>query len=46
MSFSGSGDKASVNIVKDEIDELIKDHKVMVFSKTTCMLDIYFLGYQ
>ncbi|CAF0725136.1 unnamed protein product [Rotaria sordida] len=36
MSSSGSGDKASGNSIKDEINQLIKDHKVMVFSKTSC----------
>ncbi|CAF0746216.1 unnamed protein product [Rotaria sordida] len=36
MSSSGSGDKASGNSIKDEINQLIKDHKVMVFSKTNC----------
>ncbi|CAF0733659.1 unnamed protein product [Rotaria sp. Silwood1] len=36
MSSSGSGDKASGNSVSDEINQLLKDHKVIVFSKTYC----------
>ncbi|CAF0795931.1 unnamed protein product [Rotaria sordida] len=43
MSSSGSGDKASGNSIKDEINQLIKDHKVMVFSKTSL---IFFLLYK
>ena len=41
MSSSGSGDKAGKNSVSDEIKQMIKDHKVMVFSKTYCTSEFY-----
>jgi len=36
MSASGSGDKSGSNSVDDKVKQLIKDHKVIVFSKTHC----------
>jgi hypothetical protein len=39
MSSSGSGDNTTIN---DKIKELIKDNKVMVFSKTYCMSEFIF----
>jgi len=41
MSSSGSGDKTTIS---DKINELIKDNKVMVFSKTYCMSEYIFLN--
>jgi hypothetical protein len=36
MSASGSGGKCGKNPVAEEIDQLITNHKVVVFSKTFC----------
>ena len=42
MSSSGSGDKSGKNDLNDQINQLISENKVMVFSATYCMLEIYF----
>jgi hypothetical protein len=41
MPVSGSGDNASKDAIADKVQQLINDHKVMVFSKTYC---IFFLN--
>ena len=37
MSASGSGDNEA-DAIADKVKQLINDHKVIVFSKTYCML--------
>lgn len=37
MAASGSGDKSSV---ADTVKKLINNHKVVVFSKSYCMLNV------
>lgn len=38
MGVSGSGDSGNKEVIADTVKQLINNHKVMVFSKTYCIL--------
>jgi len=41
MSASGSGDNLGKDVIAGKVQQLINDHKVIVFSKTYCTFFIY-----